>query len=128
LFFLYKYLSFYKIEIFKKKNSKKEMNILKILVLITLFMFFVDNTVLAQSKSYNTVKNERFQVTLNPETTLVSDSNRNDMETLETAKDFLFKNGYDTLENDVESTVKFSKFQSMKSFNQNKGIQNTLKL
>ncbi len=104
------------------------MNILKILVLITLFMFFVDNTVLAQSKSYNTVKNERFQVTLNPETTLVSDSNRNDMETLETAKDFLFKNGYDTLENDVESTVKFSKFQSMKSFNQNKGIQNTLKL
>jgi hypothetical protein len=104
------------------------MNILEILVLITLFMIFVENTVLAQSKSYNTVKKERLQVTFKPENTSVSDSNRNDIETLETAKDFLFKNGYDTLENDFEGTVKFSKFQSMKSFNQNKAIQNTLKL
>ena len=97
------------------------MNLIVIFYL-TLCTILTNKNVLSQNKLNSSTKIERVQVT-----TKASDSNRNDMETIETAKDFLFKNGYDILEKDFESTVKFEKFQSMKSFNQNKAIQNTLK-
>ena len=50
-----------------------------------------------------------------------------DVASIEDTKAFLRNNGYDLLDNEIEKTVKIQIFESMKAFNENKAIQETIK-
>lgn len=104
------------------------MNTINILFLVITVVLFKSDDICHAKALTVFFKTEKYKVTTStPGTTTASNLANDDLKTIEDTVDFLRQNGYNLLEEDIEKTVKFEKFQSMKTFNENKAIQNTIK-